>query len=253
MKGKEIFVDVFGRGEAFLLIHGLGSSSNYWRPLVNEFSGRFKLIVPDLPSAGRSALDAEISISSLACTMLELLDEMNIDKVHLVGHSMGTIVCQHMVALAPDRFFDLVLLGPLAQPPEPAREALTNRAALARSEGMTSIADTIADVALSKDTKKSRSNVQGFVREMVINQNPEGYAQSCIALAEATPADPELINCPCLLITGDEDAVAPPVNVEVLCAQLANAKMHVLNQCGHWTATEKPDEVNKLIRDFYSF
>ncbi|NKB37793.1 MAG: alpha/beta fold hydrolase [Gammaproteobacteria bacterium] len=251
INGKNIAVDVFGEGEALLLIHGLGGSSNSWRPLINEFSGNFKIIAPDLPSAAGSELDPELSISSLAHDMISLLDEMDIEKAHIVGHSMGTIVCQHMAAIAPKKVIDLILLGPLAQPPEPARAALQDRAALARSEGMTAIADTIADVALSKETKLKMANVQGFVREMIIRQNPEGYAQSCNALSKATQADPTLIKCPCLLITGDEDVVAPEANVEVLCQQLPDAEMHVLQQCGHWTATEKPTEVNGYVRNFY--
>ena len=49
INGKKMAVDVFGEGEPMLLVHGLGGSSNLWRPLINEFSGQFKLIVPDLP------------------------------------------------------------------------------------------------------------------------------------------------------------------------------------------------------------
>ena len=184
--------------------------------------------------------------------MLSLLDEMSIDKARVVGHSMGTIVCQHMAASAPEKVIDLVLLGPLAQPPEPARPALKDRASLARSEGMKPIANTICDVALSKQSKSEKPNVQGFVREMLLRQNPEGYAQSCIALSEASQANPESITCPSLLITGDEDAVAPEANVQALCDQLPNASMHVLQDCGHWTSTEKPAEVNALINEFYS-
>ncbi len=251
INGKKIAVDVFGEGQALLLIHGLGGSSNSWRPLINEFSNNFKMIAPDLPSAAGSELDPELSISSLARDMLALLDVMSIEKAHVVGHSMGTIVCQHMAAMAPERIIDLILLGPLAQPPEPARAAIQDRATLARSEGMKPIADIIADVALSKESKQDRPNVQGFVREMLIRQNPEGYALSCIALSEATQADPALIKCPCLLITGDEDVVAPEANVKVLCDQLLDADMYVLQQCGHWTATEKPKEVNAYVRKFY--
>lgn len=251
INNKEIAVDVYGEGEPILLVHGLGGSSNFWRPVINEFSGQYKLIVPDLPSAARSSNDANMSISSMATDMLALLDSMGIEKARVMGHSMGTIVCQHMTEMAPERVLDLVLLGPLSQAPDPARPALKDRAALVRNEGMEGVADTIADVALSADTKASNPNVQGFVRELVIRQDPEGYALSCIALSESTQASPDKISCSTLLITGDEDGVSPPGNVDVLHNQLANSEMHVLDKCGHWTPNERPDEVNALIKTFY--
>ncbi len=251
VNNNELAVDVFGEGEPILLVHGLGGSSNFWRPVINEFSSQFKLIVPDMPSAGRSENDPSLSISSMASDMLDLLDAMGIEKARVMGHSMGTIVCQHMTAMAPDRVLDLVLLGPLSQAPEPARPALKDRAGLAREKGMESIADIIADVALSKDTKASNPNVQGFVRELIIRQDAEGYALSCVALSESTQADPTKITCPTILITGDEDGVAPPANVEVLNGQLPNSEMHVLAQCGHWTPNERTQEVNTLIQNFY--
>ena len=251
INNKQVAIDISGEGDATLLVHGLGGSSNFWTPIINEFSSNFKLIAPDLPASARSDNDPDLSIESLAKDMLTLLDELEITQAHVVGHSMGTIVCQHMAVLAPERVKDLVLLGPLAAPPDPARAALKDRAELARKEGMTSIADTIANVALSTETKSLRPVAVGFVRELLMRQNPEGYALSCIALSEAQAAKAESISCKTLLITGDEDGVAPPANVEKLDSALPNSSMTVLEGCGHWTATEKPSEVNALIRNFY--
>ncbi len=251
INGRSIAVDDFGEGTPVLCVHGLGGSSNFWRAVVNGLSGEYRLIVPDLPSAARSQNDPDLSIESLARDMLAVLDALGIDKARVMGHSMGTIVCQHLTSMAPQRVQDLVLLGPLAQPPEPARGALMDRAGLARKEGMTPIADTIADIALAAATKSDLPDIQGFVREMVIRQDAEGYALSCEALSRAQQADPTTITCPCLLITGDEDKVAPPANVEALGGQLSNATVQILNGCGHWTLNEKPTEVLSSIKAFY--
>lgn len=249
--GRRVAVDEFGSGDAMVCVHGLGGSSNFWRPVVNAFAATHRVVVPDMPASARSDNDPSLSIESIAADMLAVMDALNIDQARVVGHSMGTIVCQHMAAKAPDRVRDLVLLGPLAEPPEPARGALMDRAALARSEGMAKIADTLADVALSTSTKDNLPNVQGFVREMVIRQDPEGYALSCEALSRATAADPSAIGAGALLVTGDEDKVAPPANVEALGGRLSGSRVEVLNGCGHWTLTEKPTEVLALMREFY--
>lgn len=250
INGREIAVDDFGAGDAILAVHGLGGTSNFWRPMITAFSAQNRVIAPDLPCAARSDIDTNLSIASLATDLLDLLDELKLDSVHLVGHSMGTIVCQHMAIQAPARVKDLVLLGPLAEPPDPARGALRARAETARTDGMPGIADTIADVSLAAATKAEKPNVQGFVREMLMRQPAEGYALSCLALAEATQANPSQIGCRSLLITGAEDGVAPEANVRKLGDQLADASVEILDACGHWTLTERPNAVIGLMRGF---
>ena len=253
VNGRNIAIDEFGAaGSALLCVHGLGGTSNFWRPVVTAFADEYRILVPDLPCAGRSDLDSSVSIDSLVADLLALLDEHDVDSVRLVGHSMGTIVCQHMAAARPGLFENLVLLGPLAAPPEAAREAIAGRATTARENGMSGIADAISEGALSVETKAENPNAQGFVREMLMRQPAEGYALSCLALASAQAADAAAVNCPVLLITGDQDGVAPESNVNVLNEALPQSDMHVLKGCGHWTLTERDSEVIALMRAFYS-
>jgi pimeloyl-ACP methyl ester carboxylesterase len=248
--GKEIAVDDFGEGAALLCVHGLGGTSNFWRPVVTAFAGGHRVIAPDLPGAGRSELDPELSIASIVRDLLALLDQLKIDKVQLVGHSMGTIICQHIAVAAPGRITGMVLLGPLSEPPEAARSAISDRAKAARTDGMLAIANAIADAALATKTKADNPNAQGFVREMLLRQPAEGYALSCIALSRAKAADLSAIQCPVLLVTGDQDAVAPEANVALLHKSLAHSEMHVLGDCGHWTMTERDTEVIQLMSAF---
>jgi len=247
---QQLFVDQYGDGEPVLLVHGLGGSANCWRPLINDLCDSYRLIVPELPCSARSPTTETLSIESIVGNLWDLLDSLDISHVHLIGHSMGTIVCQHMAVSRPDSVTSMALLGPLAEPPEPARGALRDRAELARQSGMRGISDTIADIALSKKTKRENGNVQGFVRELLIGQDPEGYAKSCVALAASEAADASLLPMPTLLITGDEDGVAPPANVEKLHQALPDSKYHVLDNCGHWTLNERPNAVCELVRSF---
>lgn len=252
VNGREIAVDEFGEGEVLLCVHGLGGTSNFWRPVVTAFAENHRVVAVDLPSAGRSDLDPNLSIASLSADLLALMDALDVQSFRLVGHSMGTIVCQHVSVAAPERVKDMVLLGPLAAPPEAARGPIGQRAELARSQGMDGIADTIADVALAAETKAENPNAQGFVREMLCRQVAEGYALSCTALSEAQAADAASIKCPVLLITGDQDGVAPAANVSMLDASLPQSKMHVLAGCGHWTLTERDTETIELMQSFYN-
>ena len=95
-----------------------------------------------------------------------------------------------------------------------------------------------------------------FVRESVLRQDPEDYAKSCEALAGATAAAIERIDCPALLLTGDEDTVAPPQAVRDMAGRFGEgrtgARAVVFSRCGHWTPIEKPDDCARELRSFLS-
>ncbi len=252
INNHDIFVDRFGNGVPVLAIHGLGGSSNFWWPLHSALPNALEITAPDMPSSGRSTNDPALSIGSLANDMLSLMDALGLEHAHLLGHSMGTIVCQHIAARAPERVLSLALLGPLAEPPAPARPNIAGRAELARTQGMQPISNAIIDAALSDKTKAEKPVTTAFIRELVAAQDAEGYALSCIALAEAQAADVSDLTCPTMLITGDEDKVAPPTNVEALATSFGSTVSPiVLKDCGHWTLLEQPQSTIDHLKNFY--
>jgi 3-oxoadipate enol-lactonase len=107
--------------------------------------------------------------------------------------------------------------------------------------------------ATSADSRRRHPAVAAFVRESLMRQDPEGYARSCEALAEAPAAAVEDIAAPVLLVTGDEDTVAPPQAVRVMAERFsgsAGVRTVLLNRCGHWTPIERADECARELRDF---
>ena len=254
INGKDIAVEQHGDGDAVVMVHGLGGTSNTWYPQVGPLARFFRVVRPDLEGSGRSPATGALSIASFAADVVAVMDELNISTAHLCGHSMGTIVCQHIAAEHAERVKSLALLGPLAEPPEPARQAIRDRATVAREKGMTPIADTLVEVAISADTRAHYPASAAFVREILMGQDAEGYARTCEALAAATSADLASIRCPTLLITGDEDGVSPPPAVKALSNKIKGSRVAVLPGCGHWTPIEKSAQVNGLILNlYYSF
>ena len=145
----------------------------------------------------------------------------------------------------------MVLLGPLAEPPAPAREVMRDRATLARSKGMTPIADALLQVAISNTTRSHRPEIAAMVREILMRQTSEGYAATCEALSKAKSAALSKVKCRTLLITGDEDGVAPPAAVQRLSKSIKKSETHVLSECGHWTPIERASDVTSLMTNFY--
>jgi pimeloyl-ACP methyl ester carboxylesterase len=247
---QQLAVEVHGNGDPILLVHGLGGTSNVFGPQVGVLSRFFQCIRPDLPGSGRSPADGPLSITGLAEAIEGVMDERGLDRVHLVGHSLGTIVCQHVAVRRPNRVRSLALIGPLHAPPDAARPVIRDRATKARAEGMVGIADAIVQAGTSADTKANRPEVAALVREILMRQDPEGYARTCEALAAAEAADVSRIACPTLLVTGDEDGTAPPTAVRALHRKIAGSSLRLLDRCGHWTTFERPAEVNEALMNF---
>lgn len=246
-------VEVEGEGPAVVCLHGLGGTSNTWTPLLRALRG-YRIVRIDLPGSGRSgsATDA-LSIEQMVQRVAAVCRRLEIASAHLVGHSMGTIVCQHLALRTPALVKSLALFGPLACPPEAARPNIRARGEKARSGGavaMAEIADAIVQGATAASTRETMPVVVALVRESVMRQDAQGYARSCDALAAAESAALEDIRVPVLLVTGDEDGVAPPPNVREMARRLPQARVEVFARCGHWITFERPAECAQQLQAF---
>jgi 3-oxoadipate enol-lactonase len=244
-------VEVEGSGDPVIMLHGLGGTSNTFCPQVLGLGGRYRTIRPDLPGSGRTPLGGSLTIQSMVDAVVRAAKAVGAERAHFVGHSMGTIVCQHVAEQHPELVRSLALFGPIHQPPEPARKGLGDRAAKARNEGMPGIADQIVQATLSGDTKSNAPVAVALVREFIMRQDAEGYARNCEALAAAQPANLDRIKCPVRLVTGDEDPVAPASNARAMAERLSDARVTILNRCGHWSTIERPQDCNQVLKELF--
>ena len=246
-------VEIDGEGAPVVCVHGLGGTSNTWTPVMRGMRGR-KVVRIDLPGSGRSAgVTGELTIERMADAVIAVCRQLGIAGAPFVGHSMGTIVCQHVATRHPALVKSLALFGPLACPPEAARQNIRTRARKAFSGGtvaMQEIADAVLQGATSTSTREALPVAVAMVRESLMRQDAQGYGRSCEALAAAQSAALEDIDVPVLLVTGDEDAVAPPSTVHEMARRLPNARVAVLNRCGHWTTFERPTECAHQLEEF---
>jgi pimeloyl-ACP methyl ester carboxylesterase len=248
-----IAVEDESEGDAVICVHGLGGSSNTWTPLMPALA-RHRVVRIDLPGSGRSQqAEGPLSIARYVESLVTVCSRLGIARAHWLAHSMGTIVVQHLAAAQPKLVRSLALFGPLAAPTDAARMGVRTRAAKARSEGMQDITESLLQAALSADTRQRLPLAVAFVRESLMRQQGEAYARSCEALADAEAADVSLCKLPVLLVTGDEDGVAPPQVVRALAERFhsaTSARVVVLPRCGHWTPIERFEECQRELRDF---
>ena len=253
-----IAIEDEGSGDPVVCLHGLGGSAGVWTPMLASLAGH-RVVRIELPGSARSLrAEGPLSIERFVACIEHVCERLSIRDAHWMGHSLGTIVAQHLALAHPERMKSLALYGPLAEPAQAARAPLRARATLARDEsvcGMLKIAIQTATTSLSADTRARQPLVAAMVRESVARSCPDGYARSCEALADARSAALEQIKLPVLLVTGDEDAVAPPQAMRSLAERLTASPLvrhRVFGRCGHWTPLERPGECLREWSDFIS-
>lgn len=255
-------VDVRGPadgGDPIVFVHGLGGSMNAWTPLLPALA-RWRCVRPELPGAGRSSKAyalgeatphrGRLSAETHADAVLRVCEALGLQRMHLVGHSFGTIIALHVAAREPARVRSLALFGAMAEPLPAQREAMRARAAAAREQGLFDIAEGISQFALSPSTRETQPVTVAYVRDSIAAQDAEGFARNCLALAEAPSARLELVSCPTLVVNGDEDMVTPLSGARQLAGRLKNARVEVLGRCGHWPMLERPAESQRALREF---
>ena len=119
----------------------------------------------------------------------------------------------------------------------------------AQLDKLQEIADAIVGGTLSASTQESQPVTVAMVRESLMRQDAQNYSRSCEALAAVQSAALEDIGMQTLLITGDEDPVAPPSTAHDMSRRLPKARVVVLSRCGHWTPFERHVECANLLEE----
>ncbi|KAJ5684420.1 Alpha/beta hydrolase fold-1 [Penicillium maclennaniae] len=235
----------------FIFIHGLGSSQNYYFPVLPHLTNHHRCITIDTYGAGRSPYtDETVSIPSIADDVIGALDTLKVPKAIVVGHSMGGLAALDLGARYPDRVSGVVAIGPV-HPSETLVNVMSKRAdtVLESLAGMEPMANTIPFAAVGS---RSTELQKAFIRELVLGQDPKGYAALCRAIASAQPADYAAVQAPFLLIAGGEDKSAPLEGCRHIFDQVSSQKktLEVLKNVGHWHCIEAADEVGELLAKF---
>ena len=100
-----------GEGAPLVFLHGIGGDAACWQPQLEAFSERYRAVAWNMPGYGGSAPLREMTFPGLAEALLRLLDRLDIERAHLVGHSMGGMVAQEFAATWPERLRSLVLVA----------------------------------------------------------------------------------------------------------------------------------------------
>lgn len=244
-------------GPPAIFIHGLGGSTEYWRPLIGLTGLKaYDCILFDLEGHGLSPTTptSRLSIESFAADLQAICLQNGITSgLTLVTQSLGCLVALKYAQDNPGVVSKLVLLEPPQNPlPKAVSEGLYARAELVRSYGMGAVVDAMASEETSQATQSSNPLALSAVRLSLLAQPAEGYAKACTALAETTAgSDLSQVDAETLIITGADDRLVSPQISEDYKQRLTKVvKVEVLGGVGHWHVLEDAVGVSKALSDF---
>ncbi|WP_058545548.1 acetoin dehydrogenase dihydrolipoyllysine-residue acetyltransferase subunit [Pseudomonas fluorescens] len=241
----------FERGEGgtpLVLVHGFGGDLNNWLFNHEALAAGRRVIALDLPGHGESSKTLQRGdLDELSGVVLALLDHLDINAVHLVGHSMGGAVSLNAARLMPQRVRSLTLIG------SAGLGAQINGSYL---QGFVEAANRNA---LKPQLVQLFSNAELVNRQMLDDmlkyKRLEGVDAALLQLSATLFADGrqqvdlrEVVqggDVPTLVIWGSDDAIIPAAHSEGLSAQI-----EVLSGQGHMVQMEAAEQVNRLIHGF---
>ncbi len=220
--------------DVLALSNSIGTFFELWDRQVPALTHSFRVLRYDHPP------DAD-SVDLLAGGLLDLLDELGLDRVSLCGLSIGGAVGMWLAANAPDRIARLVLACTSTRfgPPE----AFRGRAALVRSRGM----EAVADSSMGRWFTPRFAGTLPY-RQMLLSTPAEAYARACEALVEWDFEDRlPSIAAPTLVIAGAEDPSTPPEHARLIAAGIPAARLVVLEGAAHFANVEQPERFDEEV------
>ena len=252
-----------GTGEPLVMLHGLGGTKASFLPTVAALSHRYRTIAVDLPGFGDSGkpLGAAYDPAFFSRSILSLLDEMGLERVHLLGHSMGGRAALEVAFDHPDRIAGLILMNPsLAwlrdRPWARYLRYVRPELGLLQAAPRGVVAAIIHRLVPGAETPWVQSALDEFMRAYL---SPRGRAAFYAAARQIYLEDPDhfwtrldTLGPESLFVWGRQDEVVPIGFARHVRKHVPSAS-HVELSCGHVPQVECPAELHPAIDDFLRF
>ena len=249
MNQPPAFVRSWGSGPTLLCVHGLGGGAHFFSGLGPLLADRWRVVAVDLPGSGFDPSPRPFSFDGAAQSIVDWIRRDGCGRACLVGHSLGTIVALEVIRHAPELVSGFIAVGGLPEARPDARIRIAGRRDHVRQHGLGGLGDGVAAANMSRRTCEERPELVGLFSRLFEQQNASAYASMADALVEWTARPlPPLDTVPCLVLTGDEDAYAPPDDVRAFAATLPQGtRVEILRDCGHLPFLERPDSCAAVV------
>ncbi len=258
VNGIRLYYEVLGHGSPLVMIMGLGANKDWWHPrMLSLLKEEFRLLLLDNRGAGRSDKPrGEQTIAVMASDVLGLMGHLGLDRVSLLGVSMGGMIAQEIAATSPQRVERLILCcthcgGKESIPPSP--EIIELLVSPRRGRPVEQIARDSLPLLFPRGYLDAHPDAaERFIATYSIAPAPaHSFFQQLQAIAGwGICGRLKEIRCPTLILSGEEDVLVPPENSRILERHIPQARCILYPGMGHGFMAQAPEAVTRDILGF---
>lgn len=253
----KLFYRAFGNGDPLIILHGLFGSSDNWQTLAKKFAEDFRVFTVDLRNHGRSFHHDEFDYDVMMHDVENLINDIGLEKVSLMGHSMGGKLSMNYTLNHPEKVENLIVVDIAPRRYQvlhdgiiKALKSLNLSEFEKREEVDTALSDMLQNFSvrqflLKNLVRKSKGGFYWKINLDVIDRNIQNL------VAEINSEHP--YNGNTLFIAGDKSDYIRPVDEEQILELFPSAKIKYLPGTGHWVHAQAPELLYKTVIDFLKF
>ena len=239
-------VSVAGSGDLVLFLHGIRGNRRNWAGQLEFFSTAFKAAAWDARGYGDSDdYEGALQFEYFTGDVLRVAEHFKVEKLHLIGLSMGGRIARNVALRAPERIRSLVLIstnpGFDAMSPESVKRFVTER--------RNATPQTLRRLLGSKPNHAAYAELLDSVSR-IHEVSYQKTLEASVAQDRAAPI--EQIRVPTLVVAGEEDTIYPPELAREMARRIPGAELLMFDRTGHLANLEQPERFNKAVFDFLS-
>ena len=250
----EIAYQILGDGPSVILLHPFPANHEFWLPVAQSLSTRYRLIMPDLRGHGESDIgEGPATMAKHAVDIARVMDDADVGRAPMVGISIGGYALFEFWRQQRGRVAALGLSNTKAPADSPEAQAGRRQAAAEVMErGTEPFFQSMIPRLLGKTTRETRPDLVEGALEMMRKMSPADVAGAQRGMAERPDSVDTLktVNVPTLLVTGDEDILTGLNEAELMHRHIAGSELRVLPKAGHYSPWEQPEAAGRLLRQF---
>ncbi len=229
-----------------VFVHGVGLNHKIWEPQANVFENTF--IAYDILGHGKTPYDKEnISFDDFSNQLINLINELNIKKIHLVGFSIGSLIARNFASNYSDRLESLVLLCSIFKRTEKQQQIVKDRFELAKKSK--SLSKQALKRWFTDEYLEKNPNTYNKIGSILEENNIENFLKIYELFVNHKDNEKfENIKTKTLIMTGENDIGSTPEMSINLSKVINNSKVKIISKGKHLCSIECADDVNISIK-----
>jgi len=250
--GIELNCVIEGEGPWLTMSHSLACNLSMWDPQMAELTKRYKVLRFDTRGHGASsAPPGPYTLEQMADDVHGLFAALGIRETHWAGLSMGGMIGETYALKYPGVFRSMVLADTTSRRPPNAAQMWGDRILMAREKGMDALVEGTLGRWFTEPYRKAHPEVMARIGNDIRNTPVDGFAGCCDAIAKIDVLDRlKEINCPALVIVGDQDHGTPPEMARQIHANLRGSELLIIESAAHLSNVEQAGIFTRAMTEF---